>query len=227
MEIMDEQFSGLQQQAGSSEAAAAAVAAEAAEVSRVGRVGGPGAVSLSPVLSVVQAGRPLVTASRLLCRQSTSVGRGTPVRSRAGRPPSLPARQAGIVGVHLRLEEVQQGHGQFQIGALIAMDRVAPPAVVQAVHQAAHLAVLLAGKQVPCKQKLGVPPVQSGGQLLVEGLEVGEQLLAGLHRRIVVATDIRAVAHILATRLQEVAGEDREDEDPPVAAGGDDPLQFV
>jgi hypothetical protein len=38
MEIMDGHSSGLQQQAGSSEAAAAAVAAGAAEVSRVGRI---------------------------------------------------------------------------------------------------------------------------------------------------------------------------------------------
>jgi hypothetical protein len=46
------------------------------------------------------------------------------------------------------------------------MDGVIPPAVVQAVHQVAHPAVLLAGEQV------------QSGQLLVEGLEVGEQLLA-------------------------------------------------
>jgi hypothetical protein len=49
------------------------------------------------------------------------------------------------------------------------MDRVAPPAVVQAVHKVAHLAVLLAREQVTSEQELGVPPVQSGGQLLVEG----------------------------------------------------------
>ncbi len=89
---MVEQILRLHQQAGRSEAAAAAVAAGAAEVPRVGRVGGPGAVSLSPVLSVVLAVRPLVTASRLLRRRSASVGRGTPVRSRADRPASLPAR---------------------------------------------------------------------------------------------------------------------------------------
>jgi hypothetical protein len=49
---------------GRSEAAAAAVAAGAAEVLRVGRVGGSGAVSLSPVLSVVLA----VTSSQLFHR---------------------------------------------------------------------------------------------------------------------------------------------------------------
>ncbi len=199
----------------------------AAEVPRVGRIGGPGAVSLSPVLSVVLTVRPLVTASHLLRRRSASVGRGTPVRSRADRPASLPARQAGIVGVHLRLQEVQQCHGQFQVGALVAMDGVIPPAVVQTIHQVAHPAVLLAGEQVPCEQKMSVPPVQPGGQLLVEGLEIGEQLLAGLHRCLVVATDIRTVVNILAARFQEVAGEDRKDEDPSVATGGDDPLQLV
>ncbi len=61
MEIMDEHSSGLQQQASRSESAAAAVAAGAAEVSRVGGIGGPGAVALSPVLSVILAGRPIVT----------------------------------------------------------------------------------------------------------------------------------------------------------------------
>ena len=63
---MVEQILRLHQQAGRSEAAA--VAAGAAEVPRVGRVGGPGAVSLSPVLSVVLTVRPLVTASQLLRR---------------------------------------------------------------------------------------------------------------------------------------------------------------
>jgi hypothetical protein len=135
MEIMDEHSSGLQQQAGSSESADAAVAAGAAEVSRVGRIGGPGAVALSPVLSVILSGRPFVTASRLHRRRRAPVGRGSPVRSRAGRSPPLPARQAGIVGVHLRLEEVQQGHCQLQIGALVAMHRVAPPAVGSLLQQ--------------------------------------------------------------------------------------------
>ncbi len=73
------------------------------------------------------------------------------------------------------------------------MNRVIPPAVVQAIHQVTHPAVLFPREKVPCEQELSVPPVQPGCQLLVEGLEVGEQLLDGLHRRLVVAADIGAV----------------------------------
>jgi hypothetical protein len=107
------------------------------------------------------------------------------------------------------------------------MHGVIPPAVVQAIHQVTHPAVLLPREKVPCEQDLSVPPVQPGGQLLVEGLEVSEQLPAGLHRRLVMAADIGAVVDILAAGFQKVAGEDRQDENPSVAPGSDDPIQLI
>jgi hypothetical protein len=105
-----------------SEAVAAAVAAGEAEVPWVGRVGGPGSVALSPVLSVVLAVWTIVPSSQLFLWGSAAV------RSRTGRPSSLPARQAGVVRIHLGLQEVQQRHGQLQVGALVAMHGVIPPA---------------------------------------------------------------------------------------------------
>jgi hypothetical protein len=126
----------LQHRAACSEAAAT-VAAGAAEVPWVGQVGGLGSVALSPVLSVILAVRTIVPSSQLFLR-----GRAT-VRSRTGRPSSLPARQAGVIRIHLGLQEVQQRHGQLQVGALVAMHGVILPALVQAIHQVAHPAVLL------------------------------------------------------------------------------------
>ena len=87
---IDDHFDFSRHRAARSEEAAAAVAAGAAEVPWVGGVGGPGAVALSPVLPVV------LTATTQLFLQ-----RRAAVRSRAGRPSSLPARQAEVVRVHL------------------------------------------------------------------------------------------------------------------------------
>jgi hypothetical protein len=149
------------------EAAAAAVAAEAVEVPRVGGVGRAGTVSLAPVLPVVLTVVP--TSLLVLLRRSS-------VRARAGRPPSLPARQAGVVRVHLGLQEIQQRHGQLQVGALVAMHRVASPALVETVHQVSHPTVVFPRQEISREQKLGVPAVQSVRKLLVEGLQIVEQL---------------------------------------------------
>ncbi len=132
------------------EAAAAAVAAEAAEVTRVGGVDRPGVVALSPVLPVVLT---VVPSAQLFI-----LGRAA-VRYSAGRPSSLPARQAGIVRVHLGLQEVHQRHGQLQVGALVAMHRVASPTLVEAVHQVSHPTVVFTREEISSEQELSVPTV--------------------------------------------------------------------
>jgi hypothetical protein len=98
-----------------------------------------GAVSLSLVLPVVLT---VVPSSLLVLLRRPSV------RASAGRPPSLPARQAGAVRIHLGLQEIQQRHGQLQIGALVAIQRVASPALIEAVHQVSHPTVVFPRQEI-------------------------------------------------------------------------------
>jgi hypothetical protein len=77
-------------------------------------------------------------------------------------------------------------------------------------------------QEISSEQKLGVPSVQSVRKLRVECLQVVKQLLAGLHRSLVVSADIGTMGSVLPTGLQKVSGEDSQDVDPSVAAGGDE-----
>jgi hypothetical protein len=89
--------------------------------------------------------------------------RGASIRARAGLPASLPAGEAGVVGIQLWLEEVEEPYGQFQVGALVAVNGVASPALVEAVHQASHPAVVLPREEVPREEELCVPAVELAG----------------------------------------------------------------
>ncbi len=88
------------------------------------------------------------------------------------------------------------------------MDAVAPPAVVEAVDEIAHAAVLLAGEDVACEQKLGGLAVEPLLKLDVELLQVTEELLTSLDGGVIVSADIGAVGYVLTAGLQKVPGED-------------------
>jgi hypothetical protein len=148
-------------------------------------VGGAATVGEAvPPLSVVEAvhgptGWPILTAvSRSLPRAVPGpVGGAVWLlggRGRARTPGTLPAAAPVVVGVGLGLQEVQESHGDLHIGALVAVDAVRPPAVVETVHQVAHAAVLLAREDVPRGQELGGLVVEPGCQLDVELLQVTE-----------------------------------------------------
>jgi hypothetical protein len=66
-------------------------------------------------------------------------------REQAGSPSPLPAAVPVVVGVAgLGLQEVQETHGNLHVCALVAVERVGPPVVVEAIHQVTHAAVILA-----------------------------------------------------------------------------------
>ncbi len=94
-------------------------------------------------------------------------------RRRGGSPQALPA-----AAVRLGLQIVHEAHRQLDVGALVAVYRVRPPALKEAVNEVAHAAAVLAGEQVTGEDELGVPAIVSGRQLLVQVLQVSKQFLA-------------------------------------------------
>ncbi len=77
----------------------------------------------------------------------------------------------------VRLGFQHEAHRQLDVGALVTVYRVRPPALKEAVNEVAHAAAVLAGEQVTGEDELGVPAVVSGRQLLVQALQVSKQYL--------------------------------------------------
>ncbi len=82
--------------------------------------------------------------------------------------------QCVVVGVGLGIQEVQEAHGDLHIGALVAVNVVTPPAVVEAIHKVSHASVLFAIEDIPREQELGGLAVESFRQLDVELLQIAE-----------------------------------------------------
>ncbi len=59
--------------------------------------------------------------------------------------------------IRLGFQEVHKAHRQLDVGALVAVDRVGPPALEQAVKQVAHAAAALAGEEIAREDELGFP----------------------------------------------------------------------
>jgi hypothetical protein len=94
------------------------------------------------------------------------------------------------------LQEVQETHGQLEVGALVAVHAIAPPALEEAVYEISHSTVVFARQYVACEEELRAPDVEPLGKLLVQVLQVLEKLLSRIHGNVVVPTNIGATEYL-------------------------------
>jgi hypothetical protein len=94
---------------------------------------------------------PVLTASVAAARRRRGIRRRG---RRCSGPEPFPA-----AAVRFGFQELHEAHRQLDVCALVAVDRVGPPALEQAVHKVPHAAAVLAGEQVAGEDELAVPAV--------------------------------------------------------------------
>ncbi len=138
---------------------------------------------------------------------------------------SLPLCWSAVVAGR-RAEEVEDADCNLHVSAFVAVDRIRPPAGEEAVSKVADAASVFSWDHVAGEDELHIAGVESSCELAVEVFEVLHELLSSLHLRLNVPGDVRAVWEIVAACLQEEAGKCAEDQDMPIAARSDQPVEL-